>query len=1044
MAKRIFMKQYNHIYTTLDDFEAFLAHHKIDKSSSTTLIQIFTSLSKKTAIEDIAANISNTLPHATLIGSSTAGEIIDGEMVEETTTLSFSIFEKTKIKAYDCKEQDSYILGLALSKKVFNKDVKCVISFVDGLLHNGQDYLDGLSSMNYNKAVISGGMAANNLSFSKTYTIHGKKVFSGGGVCAALESEVLDVHADYNLGWKAVGPTFTITKSKGARVYEIDNRPVKDVYAEVLGEFAVENMPASTIEFPLILQDANMLIARSMLYMNDDGSILYGGNLEEGAKVRFGIGSRTLVNRCSLSDEFHKIRDKMQCCFIYSCVARKQFLGTELEKSFAIIQNSVPTVGFFTYGEFFFTKESMKLLNVTSSLLFLREEGTAKQEELDKKVFKIDHHSQTDNALFHLIDYVTLELQEQEKRFRASKFKLDEFLKALDSVVIISRTDKEGLITYVNERFIEISGYTKKELLGEPHSMIRDPNVPSSLFKDLWQTIKLGHVWKGEFSNLTKDGKPYYVKCSVIPIHDENYNIIEYMAIREDVTSLVENRKKAEEAEVAQAMFLANMSHEIRTPMNGILGFSELLAKTQLDGTQEKYLKVIASSTKLLLNIVNDILDSSKLANEKIMLENLPLNPFEEFRTTFELLKLSANEKDLDYTMSIDSDVSQCLLSDSMRLRQVMSNLLSNAIKFTPQRGKVAFEIKVLKSEITKQKIRFSVKDTGIGIKESKLQTIFEPFSQADLSTTRKFGGTGLGLSISSDLLKAFKSELKVTSQEGVGSCFYFDLEFTTCSDDEVIEITPQPNVCKSSEDFDKFHLELLIVEDYEVNRMLVESLFEKYRNVQFTFAVNGAEALKILQNKSFDLILMDINMPVMNGVDATRYIREEMKLQTPIVALTANVLQGDREKFIAQGMNDYLSKPIEIDKLQEILCKYARKENRDSIGVNLPKILERIENKIGIGEAMALRLLGTFTQSLKEVLPKLLDALEEENLENIYEYAHKLKGAAATLYVEEIYEIFEFIENEALAKRVVDVSHKYAQVQEYVMDLDKELQAYH
>jgi len=188
----------------------------------------------------------------------------------------------------------------------------------------------------------------------------------------------------------------------------------------------------------------------------------------------------------------------------------------------------------------------------------------------------------------------------------------------------------------------------------------------------------------------------------------------------------------------------------------------------------------------------------------------------------------------------------------------------------------------------------------------------------------------------------------------------------------------------------------------------------------------------------------MDINMPVMNGLDATKIIRHEMKLQTPIVALTANVLQGDRENFIAQGMNDHLSKPIEIEKLEEILCKYARKVSSDTINVNLSKILNRIAEKIGIGESMALRLLGTFTRSLEETLPKLIEALNAKNIDDIYEYSHQLKGAAATLYVEEIYDIFQFVEQEALEKRVAEVSDQLEQVQAYIVQLDKEVQGYH
>jgi len=302
------MKQHNYIYDTRDAFYDFLDHVKIDRNADNILIQMFSSELKR--MQKIASEVTQTLPYAILIGASTAGEIISGKVIDNSTVLSISVFEKSSLKSFHETAEDSYELGLSLSKKIFNKDTKCVITFLDGLGHNGQEYLQGLNAMNCNHAAIAGGLAADSLNFKKTYTLCGSKIFSGGAVCVALSGEDLEVFQDYNLGWRAVGPSFTITKSDGARVYEIDHRPVKDVYEEVLGSFAVENMPASTIEFPLILQDKDMLIARSMLSVAKDGSILYGGNLEEGSEVRFGIGSRTLVNQYNPKQQLKEAEKK--------------------------------------------------------------------------------------------------------------------------------------------------------------------------------------------------------------------------------------------------------------------------------------------------------------------------------------------------------------------------------------------------------------------------------------------------------------------------------------------------------------------------------------------------------------------------------------------------------------------------------------------------------------------------------------------------------------------------------------------------------------
>ena len=1037
------MKQYNYRYKDKEDFFKFLKESYIDTNNENTLIQMFTSLGSQEEIENIASQIHATLPNAALIGASTAGEIMNGEMLENSTVISISVFEKTRLHAYYERGEESYALGVALSKKVFDKETKCVITFLDGLQHNGQEYLYGLSVLNLNNVVLAGGMAGDMLDFKQTYTIFQNKVFDGGAVCVALKGEDLEVYQDYNLGWRAVGPTFTITKSEGARVYEIDNRPVKDVYAEVLGAFAVDNMPASTIEFPLICQEEDIFIARSMLHVNDDGSLLYGGNLEEGEKVRFGIGSRTLVNQYNTKNRLFD-EESLQSCFIYSCLARKQFLGKELEKTFRLLEQKAPTSGFFTFGEFFLNNTRARLLNITTTILFLHEKGTRTLKSKCREKRRDKNVSKTDSALFNLIDYVTSELKEKERNFKASKFKLDEFLKALDSVVIISRTDTLGNITYVNERFEEVSGYTKEELIGKSHSIVRDPDVPDEVFAEMWREIRKGNIWQGEFANRAKDGSSYYVKSSIIPIHDENNKIIEYMAIREDVTSLVESRKKAEAAETAQAMFLANMSHEIRTPMNGILGFTELLGKTRLNATQEKYLNVISSSTKTLLNIVNDILDSSKITNNKISLEKVPLNPFVEFATTYELLKSVADEKGLHYTLEIDNAISSCIYSDATRLRQVMINLLSNAIKFTPECGKVTFSISLVHETPTQQRVHFSIKDSGIGIAPDKLKEIFKPFVQAETSTTRRFGGTGLGLSISADLLHVFGSELQVESVEKEGSNFFFYLDFDLCdADEETVEEDNTHGGCKEDEACDKLYLHVLVAEDYEINRMLIESIFKKYTNVTLEFAHNGKEAVDKVAQNEYDLVFMDINMPVMNGLEATKNIRRELQSDVAIVALTANAIKGDREKFLACGMNDYLSKPIDSTKLEAILAKYSQGPE-DAVSIDIEKILQQVNTKVGVGKEVGIKLLSLFLESLDELVPVLEDAFTSQDNKKIYETAHKLKGAAGALYLEDIHELMQTIEKSALEENAMQHKNKVELLYEYIEVFKTGVAQYH
>lgn len=348
----------------------------------------------------------------------------------------------------------------------------------------------------------------------------------------------------------------------------------------------------------------------------------------------------------------------------------------------------------------------------------------------------------------------------------------------------------------------------------------------------------------------------------------------------------------------------------------------------------------------------------------------------------------------------------------------------------------MTFSVSLLEEDAKSQTLLFSVADSGIGIPEDKLKTIFKPFSQADASTTRKFGGTGLGLSISSDLIKAFGSQLHVDSVVDQGSRFYFTMRFEICEASDLREEDIRDTVCQKDEDCDKLHLEVLVAEDYDVNRMLIESIFQKYKNITLTFAVNGKEAIEQLQQKAYDLVLMDINMPVLNGRDATQYIRQKLQMDLPIVALTANASEGDREKFLACGMNNYLTKPIDVKALENILCKYSKTETELNSRY-VTTLLERLKSKVGLGEAVSLKLLRTFVDSLKELIPELQEALEVKNTQRVYTTAHKLKGAASALYIDDISEIMQKIEQAAHNGIILDTKEDMQRIYAYIKILD-------
>ena len=1281
------MKTFNTLYRDPASFMQWVDTLDLPSGTPNLLVQVFSGCVDPDKIEEVATQIMQRLPHAVLIGSTTSGEILDGQMHEQNILVSISRFEKSTLKSAVVTGEPSYESGRLLAGTVVTDETRCVIMFADGIRHNGDQLLKGFTSVAGSDIVVAGGMSGDNLAFESSYLIHAGALFENSVVAASINSSELQIFHTYNLSWNPLGRSMTVTKSEGGRVYEIDNRPLPELYAKYLGEPIVAKMPESTVEFPLIFTQNGVSVARSMINVFDDGSALFAGDIPQGSRVKFGIGNSMLIEQSTMQSYSLAQKVPLESLFIYSCAARKAYLGETLENEFGPLAELAPMAGFFTYGEFYHGDTGNELLNITTTILGLSESSTAAIKH--SAPFSPNKHRQSlsFSALSHLVETTTRELAEEVEERREKQMLLEQYKHAIDTILIVSKTDPSGKITYANEHFCDISGYSRDELIGKAHSIVRHPDMPETIFKEMWDTILSRRVWQGIIKNRRKNGSDYYVKSSIVPIIDARGDVTEFMGLREDVTDLVaankvieserdrtitildqqesivvlnrkgkkishinqkffetfpyatlgeflqghdcicelfvtepgylepttsekhwtvpiftepdkphkalmkdrwgalrtfsatvkptilddeeyylatftditeleDARKRTEEAERSKSEFLANMSHEIRTPMNGIIGFTHLLKQSKLDEDQKRHLSIIESSSHTLLGIVNDILDFSKIESGKLELDLVCLNPFIELEPAFMIFHANTAEKEIDYRIDIDSGISECMVIDTLRLKQVMSNLIGNAVKFTPSKGSINVNVTLIEKREQGQRIRFSVKDSGIGIPKERQKAIFEAFSQADSSTTRKFGGTGLGLSISASLVSMMGGTLQVESEEGRGSTFFFELDVGVCDDahhladslnkvcigvatdsdrrysrvqkqmadfkvpycllqhenldeslrhkrcnivilhdpkaashlaesdatDHIVLISetgqalqhhPKVSLLDSYESCPsalynlltelkitdlteaitqdgstRYDLDILVAEDYPVNQILISELLTGY-GITFDIASNGREAVEMASQKDYDLVLMDVNMPEMNGIEATEAIRRDHSSTLPIIALTANAMAGDRERFLAAGMNDYLTKPIDPKALQEVFDTYTSQQlsaqhESTECAVSAHAIEDAFSAaaaSLGLSQSIIEKLFNQFFESAGSSIPALEAAHKTHDYTVLMREAHNIKGAASSLRLDRVAAMAEEIEHKASAQEAFDYVHHVKALGRYIDDLREQYQ---
>jgi len=504
-------------------------------------------------------------------------------------------------------------------------------------------------------------------------------------------------------------------------------------------------------------------------------------------------------------------------------------------------------------------------------------------------------------------------LKASEEKFRSV------FNNAKDGIILLNKD--EGLkIVEINDEACKLLEYSREELLGKtPYFFDKNREDPGRLdFID--NKLSANGTYKFEDIHITKSGRAVPVEINIhrFLLNNQCYELFMIRDISErkrNEEKYIRAKEQAEAANRAKSEFLANMSHEIRTPLNVIIGMIDLTLETELSPEQRNNLQTAKLCADSLLSIISDILDFSKMEAGKLTIEQVNFNFKELLEQTLKIHKLAACKKGLDIGYYLDPDIPECLVGDPLRIRQVLNNLIDNAIKFC-DRGKVALEVKKTPFDNPEvQELIFAIKDTGIGISAEEQKKLFKPFSQLDGSITRRFGGTGLGLAISKQLIELMGGKIWVESTKGKGSTFSFILKFKSGKTNKDII----PPVEFHQAELQK-PLSILLAEDYFTNRLvLVQMLANKGYKVDL--AENGVRVLELYKQNEYDLILMDIQMPVMDGIEAVKRIREMEKgtdKYTPIIAITAYALQGDKERLLAMGIDDYLSKPIDMLELYE------------------------------------------------------------------------------------------------------------------------------
>lgn len=598
------------------------------------------------------------------------------------------------------------------------------------------------------------------------------------------------------------------------------------------------------------------------------------------------------------------------------------------------------------------------------------------------------------------------------------------------SQALICTHDLQGNFLSVNPSMLEITGYEEQEIIGRNLKDFLLPEDKHGVDDFYLKAFSEGNnTVKGIFRILNKAGRKVYLLYQNYKVEESPDSEAYIIGFSQDVSDRIKAerelkiaKKITEETARNKERFLANMSHEIRTPMNGIIGITSFLQKTPINEQQKSYLDIIDQSAHDLLTIINDILDLEKIGTGKIELEKIPFDIIAKTITVTKLFELIAKEKGFDIILENKIGEKLCIIGDPTRFNQSMNNLISNAVKFTHE-GKIVVRAEIEKETPSDITLIFSVQDTGIGIDPSNVTKIFQPFTQAYPETTRKYGGTGLGLAITKNLVEVQGGKIWVDSVPRQGSTFHFSITYEKCKDSQKKFLEPKAAVKNELGD-----LRILLAEDNPVNQLLTSGMLD-FLGFKVKVAANGNEAVEFLDTEDFDLILMDIQMPEKNGFEATKEIRSSQdhnRRNIPIIALTANALQGEEKKYMEAGMNGYLTKPFTEAGLYETIADVYNKTTSFA-SLNFEPIKQEIMTQPGSEEKLydlslvselargntefIMNLAKIFIDTVPPTSKEMSEACDQKKWEQVGKLAHKLKSTIDTMCINSLKDDIRVIE---------------------------------